>query len=41
MIKKKIHFKAEIMDWVEYEKISFRLTGISDKFNGTGAYSND
>ena len=36
MIKKKIHFKAEILDWVEYEKISFRLTGISDKFNGQG-----
>ena len=41
MIKKKIHFKAEIFDWDEYEKISFRLTGISDKFNGQGTYSND
>lgn len=36
MIKKKIVFKAEVMDWVEYERISFRLTGISDKFNGQG-----
>jgi carbon monoxide dehydrogenase subunit G len=36
MIKKKIHFKAEIIDWDEYERISFRLTGISDKFNGHG-----
>jgi carbon monoxide dehydrogenase subunit G len=36
MIKKKILFKAEVMDWVEYERISFRLTGISDKFNGQG-----
>lgn len=36
VIKKKIHFKAEIIDWIEHEKISFRLTGISDKFNGHG-----
>ena len=36
MIKKKILFKAEIIDWDEYERISFRLTGISDKFNGKG-----
>ena len=36
LIKKKITFKAEILDWKELDKISFRMTGISDKFNGRG-----
>lgn len=36
MIKKKFLFQAEIIDWEEYERISFVLTGISDKFNGKG-----
>ncbi|WP_428908510.1 CoxG family protein [Niallia sp. Krafla_26] len=36
LIKKKIHFKAQIIDWKEFEKITFRITGISDKFNGHG-----
>lgn len=36
LIKKKLHFKAAIMDWNEYDKITFRITGISDKFSGHG-----
>ncbi|WP_338469313.1 SRPBCC family protein [Niallia sp. XMNu-256] len=36
LIKKKLHFKAEIIEWKKYEKITFRITGISDKFHGHG-----
>ena len=36
LIKKKLHFKAEILEWKEYDKITFLIIGISDKFNGRG-----
>jgi carbon monoxide dehydrogenase subunit G len=36
LIKKKMHLKAEITDWKEYEKINLNIIGISDKISGKG-----
>ncbi|WP_394232373.1 CoxG family protein [Niallia oryzisoli] len=38
IIKKKIHLKVDITNWIEPEKVTFNLMGINEKFNGYGYF---
>lgn len=38
MMKKKIHLKVEITDWLEPKKVNFILTGLNEKFFGNGYF---
>jgi carbon monoxide dehydrogenase subunit G len=35
IIKKKIHLQAKIKQWIEFNKISVNIIGLSDRFSGT------
>lgn len=38
VIKKKIHLKVDITDWIEPKKVMFNLTGINEKIIGSGYF---
>jgi carbon monoxide dehydrogenase subunit G len=38
LIKKKIHAKVEIKEWVKPNKVTFTLTGLNEKFSGRGSF---
>ncbi|MBP3041274.1 SRPBCC family protein [Bacillaceae bacterium Marseille-Q3522] len=38
ILKKKIQLKVTITKWVEFEKITFDLSGINEKFSGDGFF---
>ncbi|XXM72562.1 CoxG family protein [Lysinibacillus sphaericus] len=38
LFKKKIHAKVEIKEWVKPNKVSFTLTGLNEKFTGSGSF---
>lgn len=38
MIKKDVKVRLDIMEWHERSKISFRLTGLNENFNGSGYF---
>jgi carbon monoxide dehydrogenase subunit G len=38
LFKKKIHAKVEIKEWVKPDKVSFTLTGLNEKFTGSGSF---
>lgn len=38
IVKKKIHLKVEITQWIESEKVIFQLTGINEKITGHGYF---
>lgn len=38
IMKKKVHLKVDITSWVEPNKVTFNLTGINEKFTGSGYF---
>lgn len=38
IVKKKIHLKVNITQWIEQEKVCFQLTGINEKISGHGYF---
>jgi carbon monoxide dehydrogenase subunit G len=38
IMKKKIHLKVKIIEWLEPEKVTFILTGLNEKFIGNGYF---
>ncbi|PAD66782.1 carbon monoxide dehydrogenase [Bacillus sp. 7586-K] len=38
LIKKKIQLKVDITEWIEPEKVTFKLTGINEKISGNGYF---
>lgn len=38
IVKKKIHLKVNITQWIELEKVTFNLTGINEKISGHGYF---
>ncbi|OIU71863.1 CoxG family protein [Rossellomorea aquimaris] len=38
LFRKKIHAKVEIKEWVKPGKVSFTLTGLNEKFTGSGSF---
>jgi len=38
VIKKKIHLKVDITNWIEPTKVEFNLTGINEKITGKGYF---
>jgi carbon monoxide dehydrogenase subunit G len=38
IMKKKIHLKVVITDWIPPKKVTFDLIGINEKFNGNGYF---
>ncbi|MFC0273710.1 CoxG family protein [Metabacillus herbersteinensis] len=38
VMKKKVHLKVEIISWEEPTKVTFNLTGINEKFVGSGYF---
>jgi carbon monoxide dehydrogenase subunit G len=38
IMKKKVHLKVEITDWLEPEKVTFMLVGLNEKFIGNGYF---
>ena len=38
IVKKKIHLKVEITEWIEPEKVTFQLIGINEKVTGHGYF---
>lgn len=38
VIKKTVEVQIDILEWNEPEKVTFQLTGLSDKFSGTGYF---
>ncbi|KSU62868.1 hypothetical protein AS034_12280 [[Bacillus] enclensis] len=38
LFKKKIHAKVEIKEWIKPNKVSFTLTGLNEKFSGSGSF---
>lgn len=38
VIKKKIHLKVDITNWMEPTKVTFNLTGINEKMSGQGYF---
>ncbi|MBB6445223.1 CoxG family protein [Bacillus benzoevorans] len=38
IVKKKIHLKVNITQWIELDKVSFNLTGINEKISGQGYF---
>ncbi|RIW37303.1 SRPBCC family protein [Bacillus salacetis] len=38
-MKKKVHLKVEIIEWLEPSKVRFNLSGINERFNGHGYFA--
>ncbi|MGG3801579.1 CoxG family protein [Metabacillus fastidiosus] len=38
IIKKKVHLRVDITNWMEPSEVTFNLTGINEKFSGEGYF---
>jgi carbon monoxide dehydrogenase subunit G len=38
LLKKKVHAKVEIKEWIKPNRVTFTLTGLNEKFSGDGSF---